>query len=105
MFVRTAVLIIGMGAVGADAVDVAWYDEGEDLFARPQGPRLQDGWLRHLPVPRGQEHQEVHHLPLREEERHQTSALQASPGKVTGLRVEAGLGRQRCRKSVFQTFN
>lgn len=64
VLVRAAVLIIRMGAVGADAVDVAWYDEGEDLFARPQGPGLQDGWLRDLPVPRGQEHEEVHHFAL-----------------------------------------
>ena len=50
--------------MGADTVDVAGYDEGEDLLPRPQGPGLQDGWLWDLPVPRGQEHQEVHHFPL-----------------------------------------
>lgn len=56
MLVRATVLIVGMGAVGADTVDMAWYDEGEDLFACPQGPGLQDGWLWDLPIPRGQEH-------------------------------------------------
>lgn len=56
MLVRAAVLVVGVGAVGADAVDVAWYDEGEDLLARPQGPGLQDGRLWDLPIPCGQEH-------------------------------------------------
>lgn len=64
MLVRAAVLIIGVGAMGADTVDVAGNDEGEDLLSCPQGPGLQDGWLWDLPVPRGQEHQEVHHFPL-----------------------------------------
>lgn len=34
MFVRVVVFIIRMGVVGADVVDVVWYDEGEDLFVR-----------------------------------------------------------------------
>lgn len=64
VLVRATVLIIRVGAMGADTVDVAGYDEGEDLLPRPQGPGLQDGWLWDLPIPRGQEHQKVHHLPL-----------------------------------------
>lgn len=64
MLIRATVLIIGMGAMGADTVDVAWYDKGKDLFACPQGPGLQDGWLWDLPIPRRQEHQEVHNFTL-----------------------------------------
>lgn len=56
MLVRTTVLIIRMGAMRADTVYVAWYNKGEDLFACPQGPGLQDGWLWDLPIPRGQKH-------------------------------------------------
>lgn len=64
MLIRATIFIVGMGAVGTDTVDVTWYDKGEDLFACPQGPGLQDGWLRDLPVPCGQEHQQVHHFAL-----------------------------------------
>lgn len=53
MFVRATVLIVRMCAVGADAVDVARDDKGEDLFACPQGSRLEDGWLWDFPVPCG----------------------------------------------------
>lgn len=64
MFVRPAVLVVGVGAVRADHVDVSWNDEAEDLLPRPQRPRLEDGGLGHLPVPSGEEHEEVHHFPL-----------------------------------------
>lgn len=86
MLVRATVLIIGMGAVGTDTVDVAGYDEGEDLLPCPQGPGLQDGWLWDLAVPRGQEHQEVHHLPLeKKSKKDKKSELEVSPlGNVGG---------------------
>jgi hypothetical protein len=56
MFIRATVLIIRMGAVGTDTIDVARYDEGEDLLACPQGPGLEDSWLWDLPIPCRQEH-------------------------------------------------
>lgn len=64
MFVRPAVLVVRVGAVRSDHVDVSWNDEAEDLLARPQRPRLEDGGLRHLSVPGGEEHEEVHHFTL-----------------------------------------
>lgn len=64
MFVGPTVLLVWVGAVCSDGVDVARDDEAEDLLARPERPGLQDGWLGHLAVPRGQEHQEVHHIAL-----------------------------------------
>lgn len=65
VFVGAAVLLVGVSAVGSDDVDVAGNDEAENLLARPEGPRLQDGRLGYLAVPRGEEHQQVHHLALR----------------------------------------
>lgn len=48
VLVRATVLIVGVGAMGADTVDVAGYDE-EKICFRPQGPGLQDGWLWTFP--------------------------------------------------------
>lgn len=64
MLVRPAVLVIWMGAVCADHVDVSRDDEAEDLLPGPQSAWLEDGWLRHFAVPSGEEHQKVHHFPL-----------------------------------------
>lgn len=64
VFVRATVLIIRVGAVCADDVDVSRNDETEDLLACPQRTGLKDGWLRHLPIPGGEEHEEVHHFTL-----------------------------------------
>lgn len=62
--VGPVVLLVRVGAVGADEVHVARDDQREDLLARPQGLGLQDGRHGHLPVPDGQEHQDRHHLVL-----------------------------------------
>ena len=51
MFVGAAVLIIGMGAVGTDHVDIPWNDHTEDLFACPKRFGLQNGWLWKLAIP------------------------------------------------------
>lgn len=64
MLIRPAVLVIWMGAVCADHVDVSRDDEAEDLLPGPQSTGLEDGWLRHFAVPSGEEHQKVHHFPL-----------------------------------------
>ena len=64
VFVRAAVLLVRVGAVCADDVDVSWNDETEDLLACPEGTWLEDGWLGHFPVPGGEEHEEVHDFPL-----------------------------------------
>ena len=53
--------------MGADDVDVAGDDETEYLLARPERSGLQDGRLGHFAVPRGEEHQQVHHLALQVE--------------------------------------
>lgn len=77
MFVGPAVLLVRVGAVRSDDVDVSRDDQAEHLLARPERPRLQDGRLRHLAVPRGQEHQQVHHLTLQGDEQDITSCLHA----------------------------
>ena len=41
-------------------------DEGEDLFARPQGFGLQDSGLGHVAIPAGQKHEQIHHLTLQD---------------------------------------
>ena len=64
VFVGPAVLLVWMGAVGPDHVDVSGDDEAEDLLSRPKGAGLDDGRLGDLAVPRGEEHQQVHHLSL-----------------------------------------
>lgn len=64
MFVRAAVLIVGVGAVRSDDIDVSRNDEAEDLLACPQRTGLEDGRLRHFPIPGGEEHKEVHHFAL-----------------------------------------
>ena len=55
--VGSIILVVRVGGVSADDVDVAGYDEREHLLASPEGLWLQDGWLRHLTVPTGQPHQ------------------------------------------------
>lgn len=65
VLVGATVLLVRVSAVGTNDVDVARDDEAEDLLARPEGPRFQDGWLGHLAVPRRKEHQQVHHLTLK----------------------------------------
>lgn len=64
VFIRATILVVRVGAVCADHIDVSWNDEAEDLLAGPQSAGLQDGWLRHFPIPSGEEHQKVHHFPL-----------------------------------------
>ena len=49
-------------------VELARDDEGEELLSSPQGPWLEDCWGRHFPVPGRQEHQQVHHLLLVDED-------------------------------------
>lgn len=68
VFVGPAVLLVGVGAVCSDHVDVSGNDEAEDLLARPQRTGLDDGGLGDLAVPRGEEHEQVHHLALPWEE-------------------------------------
>lgn len=65
MLVRTAVLIVRVGTVCADHVNVSWNDETEDLLASPQRTGFENGRLRHLPIPGGEEHEEVHHFTLK----------------------------------------
>lgn len=64
MLVRPAVLVIWVGAMCADHIDVSRDDEAEDLLPGPQSAGLEDGWLRHFAIPSGEEHQKVHHFPL-----------------------------------------
>lgn len=64
VFVGAAVFVIRVCAVCADHVNVSRNDEAEDLLAGPQRTGLEDCRLRHFPVPRRQEHQEVHHFTL-----------------------------------------
>ncbi len=51
----------------AHAVDVARDDEGEELLPGPQRLGAEDGGHGQLAVPGGQEHDEVHHLLLVQE--------------------------------------
>ena len=55
--VGSIVLVVRVGGMSADDIDIAGYDEREHLLASPEGLWLQDGWLRHLTVPTGQPHQ------------------------------------------------
>lgn len=48
--------------MGSDHVHVAGNDEREYLLARPERLGFEDGGPRHLAVPYGQEHEDVHHL-------------------------------------------
>ena len=64
VLVGGVVLIVRMGGVGANDVHVAGDDEGEDLFACPEGLGFVDGRLGHLAVPRGQPHQQLHYILL-----------------------------------------
>lgn len=64
MLVGPAVFLVGVGAVRSDHVDVSGNDEAEDLLACPQGAGLDDRRLGDLAVPRGEEHEQVHHLTL-----------------------------------------
>ena len=45
-------------------IDVAGDGECEHLLASPEWLGFEDGWLWHLAIPRGQPHQEVHHILL-----------------------------------------
>lgn len=36
VFIRAAILVVRVGAVCADHIDVSWNDEAEDLLAGPQ---------------------------------------------------------------------
>lgn len=67
MLVLTAVLLVRVGAVGSDNVDVSRNDKTEDLLARPQRTWFKDGRLRHFPIPGGQEHEEVHDFTLQQQ--------------------------------------
>lgn len=57
-----------MGGVKPHAVDVSGNDEREELFAGPHRFRLNDGRNGELSVPGGQEHDEGHHVFLRQED-------------------------------------
>lgn len=70
MLVGTTVLVVRVGAVCADDVDVSRNDETEDLLACPHGAGLEDGRLRHFPIPGGEVHEEVHHLTLKGRQTH-----------------------------------
>ena len=58
--VGAVVLVVGVSGVGTDAVGVVGDDEREDLLARPERFRFQDGGLGDLPVPGGDPHQQLH---------------------------------------------
>lgn len=66
VFVRAAVLFIGVSAVCADGINVPRDDQAEDLFASPERSRLQDSRLGHFAVPCGEKHEEVHNLTLKQ---------------------------------------
>ena len=55
--VGSIILVVRVGGVSSDDVDVAGNDEREHLLAGPEGLWLQDGRLGHLTVPAGQPHQ------------------------------------------------
>ena len=67
--VRSVILVVRVGGVSADDVNVAWNDEREHLFAGPERFGFQDGWLWHLSVPAGQPHQKVHYIFLQIKEK------------------------------------
>ena len=83
-FVRARILVIWMSDVCPDAVDSARDDEGEELLACPQRPWFQYGWLGHVAVPYGQEHEKVHHVRLQRYTlpRHATAQL-----KIISVRI------------------
>jgi len=55
-----------MCTVGSHQIYAPRDDEGEDLFARPQGFGLQDSGLGHVAIPAGQKHEQIHHLTLQD---------------------------------------
>jgi len=65
VFIRAAVLFIRVSAVCADGINVPRDDQAEDLFARPEGSRLQYSRLGHSAIPCREKHEEVHHLTLK----------------------------------------
>lgn len=69
MFIRAAVLFIRVSAVCSDCINVPRDDQAEDLFACPEGSRLQYSWLGHFPIPRREKHEEVHHLTLKQRQK------------------------------------
>lgn len=66
VFIRTAVLFIRVSAVCSDGINVPRDDQAEDLFASPEGSRLQYSRLGHFPIPCREKHEEVHHLTLKQ---------------------------------------
>ena len=62
--VGSSILLVGMCAVGAHTVDAAGNDEGEELLARPLGPRFEHTRHGQTAVPRRQIHQQLHHVRL-----------------------------------------
>lgn len=78
MFIRTAVLFIRVSAVCSDCINVPRDDQAEDLFARPEGSRLQYSWLGHFPIPCREKHEEVHHLTLKQSRQKETRGQSSS---------------------------
>lgn len=68
--VGSSVLFIWVRAVCAHAVDAARNDEWEELFARPQWPWLEHTRHGQTAIPRGQVHQQLHHVRLRRQQWH-----------------------------------
>ena len=59
--IGSSILVIRMDGVEPHTVDIAGDDQGEQLLPGPKGLGLQDCGDRHLAVPAGQEHEQVHH--------------------------------------------
>ena len=63
--VWSIVLIVRVGGVCADDIDISGDDEREHLLASPEWLWLEDGRLRHLTIPTGKPHQKIHHIFLK----------------------------------------
>ena len=72
--------------MGAHTVDAAGDDEGKELLARPQGPRLEHTRHGQTAVPGGQVHQQLHHVRLYTGTTTQSS-LTKSDGSQNSLKI------------------
>lgn len=84
--VRAIILIIRVSGVSTDDIDVTRDGESEHLLPCPEWLGLEDCWLRHLAIPGGKPHEQVHHFLLH----------RADVGHMPVLSVGQCLNRATC---------
>lgn len=66
VLVGSAVLLVWVGTVRSDTVNVPGDDQREDLLSSPERTWFQDGRLRNLAIPCRKKHEQIHDFPLKE---------------------------------------